>query len=339
MRTSIDTSRGAFARLTALLVILLLVIGCGGAASAPQRLDTVGSGIGDGGAEQAPGEPRAVPVEGGEGGSGYRVLDAARPDLLVIKTGTLQLQVKSVGDASGAAAIAITALGGYVSGSEHYGDGEKEVATITYRIPADRWTDALAALRSLAIKVVSEITQTQDVTGQVVDLGARIANLQATERALQSIMDQATKISDVLAVQAELTKVRGDIEVATAEKKHLQEQAAFSTLSVQFGLQPEAAIVVSQQKFDPKDQVDRAAASLVEILQGLATVGIWFGIVWLPVLLVLGFITLAVVVVVRRRLSPKRAGGPGAPQIVVGAPPADVAPADLPKDATPPTAG
>ena len=79
MRTSIDTSRGAFARLTAVLVILLLVIGCGGAASAPQRLDTVGSGIGDGGAEQAPGEPGAVPVEGGEGGSGYQVLDAARP--------------------------------------------------------------------------------------------------------------------------------------------------------------------------------------------------------------------------------------------------------------------
>jgi hypothetical protein len=338
MRTSIDTSRGALARLAAVLVILLLLIGCGGAASAPQRLDTVGSGV-DGGAEQPPGEQNPVPVKGDEGGSGYQVLDAARPDLLVIKTGTLELQVKSVGDASDAAAAKITALGGYVSGSEHYGDGDNEFATITYRIPADQWTDALAALRSLAIKVVSEITQTQDVTGQVVDLGARITNLQATERALQSIMDQATKITDVLAVQAELTKVRGDIEVATAEKQHLQEQAAFSTLSVRFGLQPEAAIVVSQQKFDPKDQVDRAAASLVEILQGLATAGIWFGIVWLPVLLVLGFLTLVVAVVVRRRLSPKPAGGPGAPQIVDGAPPADVTPADLPKDATPPTAG
>ncbi len=337
MRTSTGTSRGAFARLSALLVILLLVVGCGGAASGPERLDTVGSGV-DGGAEQPPGEPNPVPVKGGEGGSGYQVLDAARPDLLVIKTGTLELQVKSVSDASAAAAATITALGGYVSGSEQYGDGDNEVATVTYRIPADHWTDALAALRSLAIKVVSETTQTEDVTGQVVDLGARIANLQVTERALQSIMTQATKISDVLAVQAELTKVRGDIEVATAEKKHLQERAAFSTLSVRFSLQPDPAVVISQQKFDPKDQVDRAAASLVEILQGLATAGIWFGIVWLPVLLVLGFVTLVVVIVVRRRLSPKVAAGSSAPQSNVVAPRADAAPADLPPDAPPPAA-
>ena len=50
--------------------------------------------------------------------------------------------------------------------------------------------------------------QTQAVTGQVVDLGARITNLRATEAALQAIMIQATKIPDVLEVQGKLTEVR-----------------------------------------------------------------------------------------------------------------------------------
>jgi hypothetical protein len=181
---------------------------------------------------------------------------------------------------------------------------------VTYRIPAAAWDDALEGLRGLAIKVVSESTQTQDVSGQVVDLAARITNLQVTERALQEIMVKATRIADVLAVQAELTRVRGDIEQATAERAHLQEQAAFSTLTVRFGLQPEPAVIVSQKKFDPKSEIDRAAAALVELLQGVATAGIWFGIVWLPVLLVVGLLAVAVLLVVRRRRS--SAGGANA---------------------------
>src|SRR5947199_24090 len=97
---------------------------------------------------------------------------------------------------------------------------------------------APAALRGLADKVLTERSSTEDVTGQVVDLGARIKNLEATERALQAIMDRATEIKDVLSVQAELTKVRGQIEEMTAEKGHLVEQAAMSTLTVTFSLKP-----------------------------------------------------------------------------------------------------
>jgi hypothetical protein len=299
MKPSIGISRGTLPRLAALLAVLVLVAGCGGSAAGPV-LSTVGGAV-DGG-NPVPGATAApAPVTADRDGTAGSVVDATRPELLIIKTGSLELQVEAVDAAVEAADAKITALGGYVSGSEQVGEGEDVSATITYRIPADQWGAALKALRELAIKVVVERTGTEDVTGQVVDLRARIANLQATERALQGIMTQATKIADVLAVQAELTQVRGQIEEATAQKQHLEQQAAYSTLSVRFGLQPEAAITVAQDKFDPGAEVDRATANLVEILQGLATAGIWFGIVWLPILLVLGLIGLVVFVVVRRR--------------------------------------
>lgn len=253
-----------------------------------------------------------------------QLYDAARPDLLIIKTGTMDLQVKDVPAAAAAAATAVKGVGGYISASQQSGDGDSLTASVTYRIPSAQWDAALATLRSLAIKVVNEATQTQDVTGQVVDLTARITNLQATERALQAIMTKATKISDILDVQTQLTKVRGDIEQATAEKQHLQEQASFSTLTVGFGLKPVAAVVLSQKQFDPKDQVDRATASLVDILQGLATAGIWFAIVWLPILLVLGILAAIGWVILRRRV-----GSPAMPAVGygAGAPPPDAPPA------------
>jgi hypothetical protein len=316
MRTSIRNSRPGFTRLAALLAVAMLVIGCGGAASGP----LTGAGGADEsstGRDTVGGIPAEQPAPdlGGVGGTGNNtILDAARPELLIIKTGSLDLQVEDVPEAVTEAAAAIVALGGYVSSSEQVGEDQDVTATITYRIPADRWVDALSALRALAIKVVTERTGTEDVTGQVVDLRARIANLQVTEKALQGIMTQATKISDVLAVQAELTIVRGQIEEATAQKQHLEAQAAFSTLTVGFGLKPEAAVVASQKKFDPGNEVDQATASLVEVLQGLATAGIWFGIVWLPILLVLGFVALVVALLVRRRLprgGPRASGGLG----------------------------
>ena len=294
-------------RFAILLVIGMVVVGCGGGSAAGPILSSVGGAV-DGGPAAAPtAGPASGPDangtdSGGGNGNEQRLYDAARPDLLIIKTGTMDLQVKDVGVAANAAASAITALGGYVSGSQQTGDGENLTASVTYRIPSERWDAALTAMRALAIKIVNESTQTQDVTGQVVDLTARITNLKATEQALQGIMTRATKIVDVLSVQAELTTVRGDIELATAERQHLQEQASFSTLTVGFGLQPTAAVVMSQQKFDPKDQVDRATASLVDILQALATAGIWFAIVWLPILAVLGILAVIAGVILRRRI-------------------------------------
>ncbi len=256
----------------------------------------------------APQPARAAPVTGGP------EADAVPSDLLIIKTGTLALQVTGIDAALGQASPKIAALGGYVSGSERSGDGESAVARVTYRIPAAHWDDALVALRGVADKVVAEQTQSAEVTGQVLDLGARIANLQATERALQAIMDRAIKISDVLDVQNQLTAVRGQIEQLETEKKHLEEQSAFGTLDVTYGLET-VAVVAAQQGYDPAGEVDRATASLVQVGQALATAGIWFAILWLPVILVLGVLGAIAFFIVRRvrRSRPDRPTGPIVP--------------------------
>lgn len=301
--------------LLALVSVIALVAACSsGSAAGP-----VGNPVsGGGGAEASGGQPN-TDQSGGSTGSqpianpGSRTTQYAinRPDLLIIKTGQLSLQVDGIDAALATASGKIAALGGYVAGSTRQGDGDQMVATETYRIPANQWDAALVALRGLAIKVTGEQTQTQDVTGDVLDLGARITNLQVTEAALQGIMVKATKIADVLAVQQQLTDVRGQIEQLTTQKQRLEGQAAFSTLTVSYGLKPQPAVVTSQQKFDPNAEVDKASASLVDVLQGLATAGIWFAIVWLPILLALAIVG-GIVVLILRRVAPRRgATGPG----------------------------
>ena len=219
---------------------------------------------------------------------------------LIVRTGQLDLQVADLDTAIRDAESAVTAVGGYVAGSQRSGEADAASASVMFRIPAARWTEALDALRKLGTKVLAEQTSSQEVTAQVVDLGARLANLRVTETALQGIMDKATKIPDVLAVQEQLTGVRQQIEELTAQQQTLQDQAALGTLTVNFTPPPAVAVTQVREGWDPAREIDQAAAALVGLGQGLAGAGIWLLIVGVPIFLAVGLLALVALVVVRR---------------------------------------
>lgn len=244
-----------------------------------------GSGSGSGGGAGADAGPTAAPGNGGQ------VADAAAatvPTLLIVRTGELAMEVADLGSALRDGDAAVIRAGGYVSGSNRTAKGGDESAQVTYRIPSARWDATLDTLHGIASKVDQETIKTDEVTGQVVDLTARIANLRATEAALQTIMTKAAKISDVLDVQKQLTATRGEIERLVADKQHLEDQASFGSLAVTLHLPvvPKPAATPAPVKgWDPGADVERATDKLVRIGQTATTAGIWFGIVGIPLLL------------------------------------------------------
>ena len=279
----------------------------GGGAGVPAASAGRGGGSGNGQANAGGNGSGNQGGNGTDGGGDPGVIDQV--GLLIVKNGALAIQVEALDVALDAAARAIATLGGYASASQRFGDGDDAQATVTYRIPVARWDEALGHLRGLGQKVIDERYSTEEVTAQVVDLEARIANLQTTEAAFQAIMARAEKIDDVLTVQAQLTQVRGDIERLTAQKTSLEGQAAFSTLAVTFALKKDP-ILAEQQGFSAESEIQQASASLVAVLQAVATAGIWFGIVWLPILLALAVIGLTGLVI-GRRLSRSSRAAPG----------------------------
>jgi hypothetical protein len=213
---------------------------------------------------------------------------AAVPTLLIVRTGQITLVVRDLDAALRDGDAAVVRAGGYVSGSDRNGTGDDGTATVTYRIPSAAWDTTVATLHGLATSVSGEKIQTEEVSDQVVDLTARLANLRSTEAALQAIMARATKISDVLDVQKQLTTTRGDIEKLVAQKEHLLDRASFGSLTVTFHLPAKAPSPTPTPKpakgWDPGDDVARASERLVGIGQATTTVGIWLTIVGLPVL-------------------------------------------------------
>ncbi len=270
------------------LVLFAALIFIGGQTST--ILSNVGSAIPNDCCDAgAPAGERGDPVGEASGEDDGKVADAdARPpELLVIRTGTLEIEVRDVAAAVTAVDDRIASLGGYVGSSEENASGEDGAASVVYRVPAARWSDATRHIRDLALRVVHAAVATEEVTNQVVDLDARIRNLRATEASFQAIMTQAVKIDDVLAVQDQLTHVREEIEQLVAQKEALEERAAYGTLTVVFRLPAPPAVEVVQRGWDPTTDVDSSLGTLVKIIQRGISFAIWFGIVALPV--VLGF--------------------------------------------------
>lgn len=103
--------------------------------------------------------------------------------------------------------------------------------TATLRIPAAQFDAAMAELKGLG-RVEFESQGGEEVTQQYVDLQARLANGKHTEQRLTEILRQRTgKLQEVLKVELEIDRVRGEIEQMQAEKKELSKRVAFATLN------------------------------------------------------------------------------------------------------------
>jgi uncharacterized protein DUF4349 len=105
--------------------------------------------------------------------------------------------------------------------------------SLDLRVPGNRFNEARHALEGLATKVLTEQLSGNDASGQLIDLSARINNLEAEEASLRAIESRAGSISDVLQVQNQLTQVRSQIDELKAEQARLGNQVALASLHVQ----------------------------------------------------------------------------------------------------------
>jgi hypothetical protein len=151
----------------------------------------------------------------------------------VIRTATLQIVVKDFGSVRSVVESIVTQSAGFIDQMTITGD-TSTVRTLrgTLRVPGDRLPDVLTRLRGLG-QVAEDTQGSQDVTDQIVDLDARLASARATEQRLTELLRNRTgKLSDVLEVERELTRVRLDIERLDAQKANVGRRVNYATIGV-----------------------------------------------------------------------------------------------------------
>ena len=155
--------------------------------------------------------------------------------------------------------------------------------------------DALARLRQIG-QVVEDTQGSEDVTDQIVDLDARMNSARATEKRLTELLANRTgKLSDVLEVERELTRVRLDIERLDAEKTNVGRRVSYATIGVTISEERKAGLVgplslATRIRIAAADGLESAlesvTATVLFILRAGPSLMLWSaaaGFVWLVV--------------------------------------------------------
>lgn len=222
--------------------------------------------------------PESAPIQSSE------VSDTdSDQDKKIIKNGNLTFNVNSVDRAVESISRIAKDNGGNVFSSNFFKNSKDlKSGTIIIKVPVANFEKTFSEVKKVAAVVVRESTSGQDVTEQYQDLETRIKNKQAEEEAYKKILEQATKIDDILSITRQLSIVRGEIESLQGRLKYLASQTDMSTISIT--MSEDTGITVSDS-WRPLQVAKEAVNTLIQKSQGFINFLIVLVIIVIPVAL------------------------------------------------------
>ncbi len=168
---------------------------------------------------------------------------------LIVRTVEMTLVVEDVARTMQRVGSLADAVGGWVVSSKRT---ERHRGLVSIRVPVAQVEETLRSLRALAIEQKAEVSTSQDVSDEFVDIESRIRNLQATAAQLLKLLERPGPLKDILEIQRELTTVQGEIERLQGRNRFLQETAAYSLINV--------SLVLASATFKADAGTDRVIA-------------------------------------------------------------------------------
>ncbi len=179
--------------------------------------------------------PTETPLDNGSVIVIQPVLPATGEGDKIIRTGTIKLEVDNGKDTYKSASLICQELGGYMSSSNFYKDGEnRESGTITMRIPKEKFTVALDRLSALG-KVENIDTGSQDVSQEYANLKSEMdAAMVIYNKMLEALQKKQVTISDAIRIESELTPVLKRVQNYKNKIEALNNAVSYTTVTVTF---------------------------------------------------------------------------------------------------------
>lgn len=213
-----------------LLGLVLLTGGCG--ANDASYNSRVPGGVSG---SAAPGSEAQYAEAAPTAASDSPVSDAAPPNVprRIIYTAEVELTAERLTDAEPALVRLVKEHGGYLASSNVSGrPGEARSGVWKARVPVQRYDSFMAAVTRMG-EVQRVQSDSQDVSAEYYDAKARLGNKRVEEqRLLDHLRSSTAKLSDILAVEKELSRVREEIEQIEGRLRVLTNQTELTTVTV-----------------------------------------------------------------------------------------------------------
>ncbi len=150
----------------------------------------------------------------------------------IVYTANLELTCDDPAEALEEITQKALSLGGYIASSDTYTDDDGPYrSTASLKVPSAS-LDALVAAAEGAGTVDSYSLNSDDISLSYYDIQARLTSAEAEETQLLTILAQCETVEDLLAVRAELAKVRADIESYQAQINLWDNLVDYATLEI-----------------------------------------------------------------------------------------------------------
>ena len=157
----------------------------------------------------------------------------------IVSQASLTIEVRNVNAATIQLRGLVESTGGFIEHISTSGGPNPEFGSAVVRVPGERFVETLDRIEGLGRPLEQSLGQ-RDVTGQVIDLEARLRSERSSEQSLLKLLDRAASVTDVLTVERELARVRANVERLQGELEYLQRSVALATIAVSFTLPPGA---------------------------------------------------------------------------------------------------
>jgi Domain of unknown function (DUF4349) len=190
---------------------------------------------------RAPASAQTAPLSANSGSVKLSAVDFGRSQ---IKTAELGLRSKSITTVMTQIEGVATGESGFVASENTITDvrGRATSSSISIRVPVDNFEAAVNQVGKLG-QVSSRRISTQDVTGRVADVASRVTSAKDSIAQLRLLFSHATKLSDIITLESELSDREADLESLLAQQRALTNATTLSTISVQVSRPPSPAKV------------------------------------------------------------------------------------------------
>lgn len=209
----------------------------------------------------------------------------------------------------------VAQIGGFVENSNVNGDvcynndGTTQIvnrwASYTVRVPAESFEAFLRQADGLG-NVVSSGRYAENVTSTYTDYEAHLSSLKTEQERLLAMLEKATEVDSLIALEQRLSEVRYEIESIERNLRNLDRQISYSTVDITLQEVERYTPTVPVTRTFGEKLADAFSDGLSGFVGGLKAFIVWL-VSALPALLVIAVIVVVVIVLVRRSKKKKAA--------------------------------
>lgn len=151
----------------------------------------------------------------------------------VIATGTVDLRSSDIARVRDRIVALTDRLGGFLADEDTSTDtsGRARQSHLELRVPSAGFDTAMSRVGELGTLVRAK-RSAKDVTTQVIDVDQRVRAQRIGLDRLETLLGRAGKLSDVLAVEQQITQRRGELDSLRSQQAYLRSQTSLATISV-----------------------------------------------------------------------------------------------------------